>query len=418
MPDIVIIADDLSGAADCGIVCTEAGLDTVVMFGQRDHEPDVAVLAIDGDTRSRTQAEAVAATHDLVRAHAPAGRTLFRKIDSTLRGHVAAELAATLAARREQGRAMIVLAPAFPATGRTTRDGHQHLHGVKLEHTELWRREGIAGCARIPGMLAEVGLTAATVDLADIRGPRPGDVVVALARDHDVLVFDAEAQSDLQAVAEAAAVLGEDVIWAGSAGLARYLPHVTRARGGRPRPPPPALPLAGPVLFVVGSAAAVSRAQVARLSAQPGLRSVNVPTSALRAGPRDPGWSRAEHALDAAFGSGGDVIVLLGDEEPVDLGGGLSLCRSLARLVAPFAAHIGGLVSTGGETARAVLQAVGATGLRLVSELEPGVPLSVTEGWGPVPVITKAGAFGTVDTLRHCHAVLHGGSPTRAGDQP
>lgn len=422
MPDIVIIADDLSGAADCGIVCTEAGLGTVVMLGPREHEPDVAVLAIDGDTRSRTRAEAIAATHHLVRAHAPAGRTLFRKIDSTLRGHVAAELAATLAVRRAHGRAMIVLAPAFPATGRTTREGHQHLHGVKLEHTELWRREGIAGRARIPEMLAEVGLTAATVDLADIRGPRLGDVVLARAWDHDVLVFDAEAQSDLQAVAEAAEMLGDDVIWAGSAGLARYLPHVTRARDTwahdrRQRPPPPALSLMGPVLFVVGSASAVSRAQVARLSAEPGLLPVNVPTSALRAGPLDPGWIRAEHALDAAFHTGGDVIVLLGDEEPVDLGEGLSLCRSLARLVAPFAAHIGGLVSTGGETARAVLQAVGATGLRLISELEPGVPLSVTEGWGPVPVITKAGAFGTVDTLRHCHAVLHGRSPTRAGDQ-
>lgn len=417
MPDIVIIADDLSGAADCGIVCTEAGLDTVVMLGQRDHEPDVAVLALDGDTRRLTRAEAVAATHHLVRAHAPAGRTLFRKIDSTLRGHMAAELAATLAVRREHGRAMIVLAPAFPQTGRTTRDGHQHLHGVKLEHTELWRREGIAGRARIPEMLAEVGLTTATVDLATIRGPRLGDVVLAHAWDHDVLVFDAEAQSDLQAVAAAVAVLGDDVIWAGSAGLARTLPHVTRVRDGGQRPSPPALSLAGPVLFVVGSASAVSRGQVARLAAEPGLLTVNVPTSALRAGPGDPGWIGAELALDVAFGTGDDVIVLLGDEEPVDLGEGLSLCRSLARLVAPFAMRSGGLVSTGGETARAVLQAVGVTGLRLVSELEPGVPLSVTEGWGPVPVITKAGAFGTVDTLRHCRAVLHGGSPTRAGDQ-
>ncbi len=51
-------------------------------------------------------------------------------------------------------------------------------------------------------------------------------------------------------------------------------------------------------------------------------------------------------------------------------------------------------MSTGGETARAVLQAFGADGLRLVGEIEPGVPLSVTEGAADLPVVTKAGAFG------------------------
>lgn len=422
-PGLVIIADDLSGAADCGIVCAEAGLDTVVMLGHCHDEPDVAVLAIDADTRSRTRAEAAAETYRLVKAHAPAGRTLFRKIDSTLRGHMAAELAATLAARRESGRALVLLAPAFPGTGRTTREGHQHLHGVKLEHTELWRREGIPGSARIPEMLAGAGLTATTFDLADIRGGNLERAMLARmpaqgTPGHDVMVFDAEIQSDLQAVAEAAAGLGDAVIWAGSAGLARHLPHVTAALRHPRRPLPPVPALTRPVLFVVGSVSAVSRAQVERLSAEPGIAVVDVPTSALRAGPQDPGWIRSENALDAALRAGGDVIVLLGRGEAVDLGEGLFLCRSLARLVAPFAACIGALVSTGGETARAVLQAVGASGLRLVREVETGVPISIIEGWGtegwgpegwrPIPMITKAGAFGTIDTLHHCRAVLHG----------
>lgn len=427
MPDIVIIADDLSGAADCGIVCAEAGLETVVSFGHPAHEPDVAVLAIDADTRNRTQAEAVAEIHRLVHAHAPPGRTLFRKIDSTLRGHMAAELAATLAARREQGRALIVLAPAFPATGRTTRDGHQHLHGVKLEHTELWQREGIAGRARIPEMLAEVGLTSAAISLEQVHGRDLRHIVFDAARDHDVLVFDAEAEADLQLIAEAAALLGNNVIWAGSAGLARYLPAVTAARSTKPLPAPPvlqpALSRGRPLLFVVGSASAVSRAQIQRLSIEPDITTINVSTTVLHTGPRDPEWIAAEEALGAALRQGKDVIVLLGSEEPVDLGEGLALCRSLACLVAPFAPLIGGPVSTGGETARAVLQAIGVRGLRLIREVETGVPLSMSEGrvieslvtqhqpverWDPFPVITKAGAFGTIDTLLQCRAVLHG----------
>lgn len=427
MPDIVIIADDLSGAADCGIVCAEAGLETVVSFGQLADEPDVAVLAIDADTRNRTQAEAVAEIHRLVHAHAPPGRTLFRKIDSTLRGHMAAELAATLAARRKQGRALIVLAPAFPATGRTTRDGHQHLHGVKLEHTELWQREGIVGRARIPEMLAEMGLSAATIGLGQVRGRDLRHVVFDEARSHDVLVFDAEAEADLQVIAEAVASLGDQVIWAGSAGLARYLPAVTAARSTRPLSAPPVLhsPLSRgrPLLFVVGSASRVSRAQIQRLSGEPHIETINVSTAVLHTGPGDPGWFAVGEALGAALRMGKDTIVLLGSDEPVDLGEGLVLCRSLACLVAPFAPLIGGLVSTGGETARAVLQAIGINGLRLIREVETGVPLSMTEGgvigspvtqhqpverWDPFPVITKAGAFGTIDTFLQCRAVLHG----------
>ena len=53
-PEMVILADDLSGAADCGIVCTEAGLDTLVILGDRAEAPNAEVLAIDAYPRGRT----------------------------------------------------------------------------------------------------------------------------------------------------------------------------------------------------------------------------------------------------------------------------------------------------------------------------------------------------------------------------
>jgi uncharacterized protein YgbK (DUF1537 family) len=62
---------------------------------------------------------------------------------------------------------------------------------------------------------------------------------------------------------------------------------------------------------------------------------------------------------------------------------------------------VGGLVLTGGETAIQVCQALGASGLRLLAEVEPGVPVSQLVG-GPhagLLVCTKAGAFGDERTL-------------------
>jgi uncharacterized protein YgbK (DUF1537 family) len=61
----------------------------------------------------------------------------------------------------------------------------------------------------------------------------------------------------------------------------------------------------------------------------------------------------------------------------------------------------GGLLLTGGETAIAVLRALGATGVRLAGQLEPGLALGVLTG-GPfdgLAVMTKAGGFGDPDVL-------------------
>jgi 4-hydroxythreonine-4-phosphate dehydrogenase len=105
---------------------------------------------------------------------------------------------------------------------------------------------------------------------------------------------------------------------------------------------------------------------------------------------------------------------LLGSEDRIDLAEGLRLCHALARMVAPHAHRIGALVSTGGETARAVLQAFGHGGLHLVGEVQPGVPLSMTEGPRHMPVVTKAGAFGTPDILIRCRAILRAGTSPSA----
>ena len=470
MPEMVILADDLSGAADCGLMCTEAGLDTLVVLGD---PPDVSqdlsqvgaqvwaqvgaqdlsqvgALSIDADTRGLPRDAAVAETVRLTRLHGGPGRLLFRKLDSTLRGHVGAELAAMLRTRREDAPAFILMAPAFPAMGRSTVGGMQLLHGAPLHHSEIWRREGMLHRAHVPEMLQREGLRAAHVALDAVRGAALARDIAAAAAGHDAVVCDAETEADLEAIAAACMPLGRGTIWAGSAGLARHLP---KAAGLACPPRPVRVPAAdGPILFVVGSLSSVSRGQVARLAAQPGIELVQVPAAVLRAGPRHPGRAVQEARLEEAIGSGRDVVAVLGSvlgsvpgpglgsglgsglspglrsgpgsapggEDVVSLAEGLALCRALAAMVAPHARRIGALAATGGETARAVLQALGTDGLALVGEVEPGVPLSLATGARRLPVVTKAGAFGRPDTLVHCRAVLRGGlqPPARTGDLP
>src|SRR5882724_3860400 len=232
MRQILIIADDLSGAADCGMACAGSGLRTVVMLGNSVTAVDADVLSVDADTRGLDPKRAVWETAMLMRRYMSSREQIvFKKLDSTLRGNVGAELAAVLTTQRgatvQPGHVIAVLAPAFPANGRTTRGGKQLLNGKPLEEMEIWQREGKQGSSYIPSMLEEAGMRSSVLTLDKIRS-RNGNLhkeMTMLAEGIDVLVCDAETDRDLQAVAKATAALGQNTVWAGSAGLAYHLPE-------------------------------------------------------------------------------------------------------------------------------------------------------------------------------------------------
>lgn len=64
------------------------------------------------------------------------------------------------------------------------------------------------------------------------------------------------------------------------------------------------------------------------------------------------------------------------------------------------------LVLTGGDTAVRVAQRLGATGVLLQGEIEPGVPVGTLIGPKPYRVVTKAGGFGDAGTLLKAVQIL------------
>jgi 4-hydroxythreonine-4-phosphate dehydrogenase len=173
------------------------------------------------------------------------------------------------------------------------------------------------------------------------------------------------------------------VVWVGTGGLAAVLPSVL---GLTSNATPAVTSPAAPVLIVVGSFAASSLEQVARL-VDAGCR--HVPPARVGDVLRD--GANAVVTVDAPAGhEDSELVELLADE------------------LAPFASLVGGLVATGGDTASAVLRAFGVDALELVDEVEPGIPLSVASGAWRGPVVTKAGAFGDADSLVRAVKTLEG----------
>lgn len=131
---IVVVADDLSGAAELAGIAYAHGCTAEV---QREFDPASEAEVIAVDTNSRGLAPEIASEH--VRAVARAiiaarPRWIFKKVDSLLRGNVLAEIEAMLAAT---GQARTMLIPANPSRGRTIADGRYFIEGVPLDQTAL-----------------------------------------------------------------------------------------------------------------------------------------------------------------------------------------------------------------------------------------------------------------------------------------
>jgi uncharacterized protein YgbK (DUF1537 family) len=102
------------------------------------------------------------------------------------------------------------------------------------------------------------------------------------------------------------------------------------------------------------------------------------------------------------FAAGRDVVLEITQASNPGPVKGPELANRLAWLLEPSAERIGALVATGGETARALLTRLGAAGIRLKDEIEPGVPLGVALGDREFLVVTKAGGFGDPGTFVRC----------------
>lgn len=412
MGRILMLADDLSGAAECGMACVNAGLKVIVTLGAPVDPIPADVVVIDADTRKLGAAAAAERMRHLVQEYARDPDLLvFKKIDSTLRGHLGPELGAVLEARSTVvSRSVAIVAPALPAYGRTTVEGRHYVHGELVHETDMWKSENRSGQSYIPDMLHGSGLRCASLHLAIVRGAQTAFdcALYESAESADVIVCDAATADDLRAIAAAAARLQGRAVWVGSAGLAHELPGAIGV-GLSAADAIAQLPeTTGSTLFVIGSANRTTRQQIAELLSASDICSIIVPLEVLLEGSHGPKWAGFISQINTALELERDVILTCGYETEVAVSDGPRLSHSLGEMSESVRGKVGALVLSGGETARNVLDRWGVTKLQLYGELEKGVSISstVSDVMRPVTVITKAGDFGQRSTFRHCQEWL------------
>lgn len=328
---ILAIADDLTGALETGAKFAGAGFTSVVLTDAcRRANADVVVL--DTETRHVHPDAAEQAIRSC--AGGWTAPLIYKKTDSTLRGNIGAELRA-LGALYPAAR--IAYVPAYPAMGRTVRDGRLYIDGVPVHETCFAR---------------------------DALNPVRDSSVRVVAGD-GCEIIDGLSQADIERAADR--ILSERFqIFAGPAAIAEAVaaPIAPRAR------PTPEWPRIRSCLIVNGSQHERSREQVRRIDAGGGWRLFERPIASGSA------------PLDVARDTGAMVARLIHDEAP------------------------DAVMIFGGDTAYAILAALGRPALRPVAEIVPGVPISSVEGHA-LHLITKAGGFGDVDLIPNLRAMLN-----------
>jgi len=440
---LYILADDLAGAHDVAVPFTKRDFAVAVLSDpdRLDRFDSADLVVLNTNTRSRGADEAtnrVSAACEAIRTRS--GTIIYKKIDSTLRGHVGLEIDLVC---RLMDFDLAVCAPAFPELGRTTVGGYQLLDGVPVRGEDMAGPDIPPEHAFIPDLLAR-GSRRETVHL-DLKTVYAGSVAIRQAvagtRHAEGVVVVADLTDPQSWNSLLGAVLADreepadtqsPVPWkvstllCGSGGMAGALAEkLAAARKPQPtlyRKPQgsSSIPRGNgtPVLVFACSLHDATTRQVEELA---GLKSTTICSfdplaiidrqfrrveverltsrvvEAMTEGrnavvtPERPGQTELQawfKQLKKAAGSrdpASIVIETLGD-----------VARRLAASVDPV-----GLVLTGGETAESVFHELDCDGAWMLEYLDRGVGLAAIAG-GPhdgLGVVIKPGSFGDPRTL-------------------
>jgi uncharacterized protein YgbK (DUF1537 family) len=387
MSRIGIIADDLTGAGDTAVQFVRAGWDTELQL--RPCATRASVIAVTTDSRNQSAEEAGAAVTATVNRLREAGIThVYKKIDSTLRGQVRAEVHATL--ESWSPRAIAIVCPAFPAAGRVVVNGELRVGGTPVAATTVGRDPVTPVTeSHIPTLLGASQIAGHSDETASLLAER-------ITRSGRVVVVDASTDEDLRRLADAIALLGVNAVPVGSAGLAHHLASAWKADRE-----------AAPALVIVTSQQEIARRQAAAVEADGALRYEPTPDDLVD----DRAWARlSSKVLDRLDETNSTVLLVA----PADRSRGLPpalipqrFAELAARIIAERAQSrrpggtISGIVVTGGDGARALVDALGAGAIKLRDEVMAGIPIGTLVGGlaDGLPVVTKAGGFGSEHAL-------------------
>lgn len=394
MIQLLIIADDVTGAFDTGIQFAVRGAKTIVTIDPAYDFQTVAgtvdVLVMVAETRHLQPSEANEMVFDIVRRARGAGiASTYKKTDSVLRGNIGSELTALMDAAEIDRLAFV---PALPRLGRVTRGGIHYIDGIPVAQS-LFGQDPFEPVieSEVAKILSHQTSVVTKIHTKNEKNP------IECAGIH---VFDAETNDDLRQIGRE---LGLEQLQycAGCAGFAGILAELMY-----PEKQAPVLPEFIDALFITcGSMHPVTREQI-RVAEEQGFLHIHLNTEQKL----DEQWITSKDAqqtcgrwveqvaqkrrfiLDA-----NQLVSNNSQQELTSLEQRERISDNLAAITKNMldCGLEATLLCTGGDTLVALMRAVGVTELSPMCEMAAGVVLTeLIYHDKSYQIISKSGGFG------------------------
>ncbi len=425
---IGVVADDITGANDIGVMFAQNGYAVNVI--PLDNGPEAAdfegtdVLVIHTGSRLDDAATAAAKTRKAAAFLKEQDCDLiYAKTCSVFRGNIGATFDAV---QDVLGVKTSMVIAGFPRNGRTTLDGVHYLNGVPVAETAFakdpvtplkWSRldQLIGNQSRRPCR----SFTGGWLDRPEEEGRAH---LEALKREAAYVIFDVRSQRDLARIS--ALIAGERSI-CGSSAVCEELP---KAWGEASAPPacPDLTENGGGVVILAGSLTPETAEQVDRLERSGIRRCMMDPARLLEAGKRETEVRQAAARAAECLAAGENILIYASrdrnrvrdEAERLGMDGveaGRCISQAFEQVAGTVRTETGCMryVVAGGGTSDAVSRGLGVRSMRIWQEIEAGVPVmtGLTGEGGRLLLVFKSGSFGSPDFLRKAAEILRGREP-------
>jgi len=404
-----VIADDFTGACDAGVQFKKFGFETLVLANAKNLdklEPFYDVVVVNTDTRNVDPKQAYSDVRRIVKSFRNLGIKLFyKKVDSTLRGNIGAEIDAVL---DELDYDCVFFASSYPEQGRTVIDGQVFVKGVPLKDTEFAqdmlnpiKESSVQKIVELQSSrkVGHIGISIVRKGASKFKS----NLEELLERGNEIVVTDAETQKDLVTIVNGSKNM--NVLLCGSAGLAKAAASfLTKGRQ---------------VLIITGSINDVTLSQIKMVHKKFGIPIIEPDIANVFEddhGLMGVAKNLAEKA-EAILSGNRHVIIRLACSKNVvqriieagkDLG--LDAAQIIDKLLLILGCAVREIVEThdgirivsiGGDTSKMIMQAIGAEGIKLDCEILPGIAVGriISGKYVGSMIATKAGGFGDEQAL-------------------
>ncbi|MBU8878288.1 four-carbon acid sugar kinase family protein [Bacillus sp. FJAT-29790] len=418
---LAIIADDLTGASDSAVQFAKQGLNTTVLFSNTQLQSthlSADVIVLNSDSRALNSEKAYEVVFNISNQLNNLNiSNVFKKVDSTMRGNIGPEIDAVMDVFKINTSFVV---PAFPKSNRTTINGIHYVDGVPLEETEIAHDPACpVKESHLPTLLQEQSKR--KVELISISDVQKGKShlyekmnTLASTAQSKIIIIDATTDKELKTIVEAAQLLNEKFLWVGSAGIASHLSSTGNSEESLRKVQ---VGERLPVLVVAGSVKSITHRQIQELKEKHNAEEIVIsPEEFFYEDRRKLEMERIVKAGQALLEKGDLVVSTNREQETInrvkDLQQSLGLSNfdvghTIAEAMGEIAGQlieskrICGAVLTGGDIAAATCKVLNGEGIQVIGEVEAGIPYGKLFGglYDGLPLVTKAGAFGTEQAL-------------------